>query len=132
MQRRSWRADNGKVTARAVVVASADAGLRERLRAELAGLRWTVTESTGGADAMAKVEAERPEALVVDSWLPDLEVSEFAGQMGLLYRRDGCAAGGWAGGARSGEEPAAERAAACDPGGGGEGVDQVLVAAPRW
>ena len=80
-----WRVEDNKVALRSVVLASADGGLRARLRTELAGLRWTVIESAGGADAMAKVEMERPEALVVDSWLPDLEVSEFAGQMGALY-----------------------------------------------
>ena len=85
MSAQAWRVEEGKVTARTVVVASADAGLRERLRVELAGLRWTVIESAGGADAMARVEVDRPEALVVDSWLPDLEVGEFTGQMGLLY-----------------------------------------------
>ena len=80
-----WRVEENKVATRSVVLASADGGLRARLRTELAGLRWTVIESAGGADAMAKVELERPEALVIDSWLPDLEVSEFAGQMGALY-----------------------------------------------
>ncbi len=81
-----WRAEDHKVTMRTVVVASADAGLRERLRGELAGMRWVVIDSAGGADAMAKVELERPEALVVDSWLPDLEVGEFVAQMAALYR----------------------------------------------
>ncbi len=80
-----WRVEDNKVAVRSVVLASADGGLRARLRTELAGLRWTVIECAGGADAMAKVETERPEALVVDGWLPDLEVSEFAGQMGALY-----------------------------------------------
>ena len=80
-----WRPDAGRVTARAVVVASADAGLRTRLSGELAGMRWVVTEAAGGADAIAKVDSERPEALLVDSWLPDLEVGEFAAQMGALY-----------------------------------------------
>ena len=81
----AWRVDEAKVTARTVVVVSADAGLRERLRTGLAGMRWTVIECAGGAAAMARVEVDRPEALVVDSWLPDLEVGEFTGQMGLLY-----------------------------------------------
>jgi transcriptional regulator with GAF, ATPase, and Fis domain len=49
---------------------------------------------------MARLEDVRPEALLVDSWLPDLEVSEFAGQIQLLYpavelmRMDGGADGG--------------------------------------
>ncbi len=105
----SWLVDEGRITTRCVVLASADAGLRERLRKELAGLRWTVIESIGGADALAKVESERPEALVLDSWLPDLEVGEFAGQMGLMYagmdvlRVDGRAVQGVARSARRNE-----------------------------
>ena len=88
---------------RTVVLASADAGLRQRLRRSLTGLRWQVREATGGAEAMAHLEASRPEALLVDSWLPDLEVGEFAGQVRLMYpamemlRVDG----GTDGGARS-------------------------------
>jgi DNA-binding NtrC family response regulator len=70
---------------RTVVLASADAGLRERLRASLTGLRWQVREAVGGAEAMAQLEALRPEALLLDSWLPDLEVGEFAGQIRLMY-----------------------------------------------
>ncbi|MEO8736315.1 MAG: sigma-54 dependent transcriptional regulator [Edaphobacter sp.] len=97
--------DAGAVEAamRTVVLASADAGLRQRLRRSLTGLRWQVREATGGAEAMAQLEASRPEALLVDSWLPDLEVSEFAGQVRMMYpamemlRVDG----GLDGGARS-------------------------------
>ena len=73
------------VVARTVVLASADAGLRQRLRASLTGLRWQVREAGGGAEAMAQLDASQPEALLVDSWLPDLEVGEFAGQIRLLY-----------------------------------------------
>jgi DNA-binding NtrC family response regulator len=67
------------------VLASADAGLRQRLRSSLTGLRWQVHEATGGAEAMVRLEDVRPEALLVDSWLPDLEVSEFAGQIKMMY-----------------------------------------------
>jgi DNA-binding NtrC family response regulator len=70
---------------RTVVLASADAALRQRLRRSLTGLRWQVREATGGAEAMAQLEASRPEALLVDSWLPDLEVGEFAGQVRRMY-----------------------------------------------
>ncbi|WP_263365565.1 sigma-54 dependent transcriptional regulator [Edaphobacter bradus] len=73
------------VAARTVVVASADAGLRQRLRASLTGLRWRVLEAGGGAEAIAQIEDSRPETLLVDSWLPDLEVSEFAGQLRVMY-----------------------------------------------
>jgi len=85
---------------RSVVLASADAGLRGRLRDSLAGMRWKVREAGGGAEAMAQLEESRPEALLVDSWLPDLEVSEFAGHVreffpGVdLLRVDGDAAEG--------------------------------------
>src|ERR1700722_6314466 len=70
---------------RTVVLASADAGLRERLRASLVGLRWQVREAGGGAEAMAQLEDSRSEALFVDSWLPDLEVGEFASVIRMMY-----------------------------------------------
>src|SRR5580698_3070226 len=73
------------VMMRTVVLASADAGLRQRLRASLTGLRWQVREAGGGAEAIAQLEASQPEALLVDSWLPDLEVGEFAGQIRVMY-----------------------------------------------
>jgi DNA-binding NtrC family response regulator len=74
-----------KTTLRSVVLASADAGLRTKLTEGLAGMRWSVLEAGGGAEAMARVEDARPEALLLDSWLPDLEVGEFALQMIRLY-----------------------------------------------
>jgi DNA-binding NtrC family response regulator len=70
---------------RTVVLASADAGLRQRLRTSLTGLRWQVREASGGAEAMAQLEDTRSEALLVDSWLPDLEVGEFATVVRMLY-----------------------------------------------
>jgi DNA-binding NtrC family response regulator len=70
---------------RTVVLASADAGLRQRLRSSLTGLRWQVREAAGGAEAMAQLEDTRSEALLVDSWLPDLEVGEFATVIRMLY-----------------------------------------------
>ncbi|MBS1798834.1 MAG: sigma-54-dependent Fis family transcriptional regulator [Acidobacteria bacterium] len=70
---------------RTVVLASADAALRQRLRSSLTDLRWEVFEAAGGAEAIARLEAVRPEALLMDSWLPDLEASEFAGQIRMMY-----------------------------------------------
>ena len=49
------------------------------------GLRWQVREAAGGAEAMAQLEASRPEAMLVDTWLPDLEVGEFAGLIRMMY-----------------------------------------------
>ena len=74
-----------RVQARTVVLASSDGGLKQRLTRELTQMRWTVIACGGGAEAMAQVEQGRPEALLLDSWLPDLEVSEFAGQMAGMY-----------------------------------------------
>ena len=73
------------VAARTVVVASADAGLRQRLRTSLAGLRWHVLEACGGAEAIAQIDGSRAEALLMDSWLPDLEIGEFASQVRMMY-----------------------------------------------
>ena len=47
------------------------------------------------------VERERPEALLVDSWLPDLEAGELTGQLGTACIRDGPAADGWWDGVRA-------------------------------
>ena len=76
---------NQLVATRTVVLASADAALRERLRQSLTGMRWQVREAAGGAEAMELMERSQPEALLVDSWLPDLEVGEFSGMARLLY-----------------------------------------------
>ncbi len=76
---------DAKVVTRCVVVASPDSGLRNRLKQQLRDLRWTVVEAAGGAEALSQVDAEFPEALLVDSWLPDLEVGEFTGHLSMLY-----------------------------------------------
>ena len=70
---------------RSVVLASADTALRGRLRESLTGMRWKVREASGGAEAMAQLEEQRPEALLIDNWLPDLEASEFAGNIRDMY-----------------------------------------------
>ncbi len=70
---------------RTVVLASADASLRQRLHSSLSGLRWQVREARGGAEAIAQLEGHPTEALLLDHWLPDLEVGEFAEQLGVMY-----------------------------------------------
>ena len=62
---------------RTALVASADRSFRQRLAHVLSGLRWQVREAEGGAQAWAEAEASPPEAVIVDSWLPDLDLSEF-------------------------------------------------------
>ena len=84
-----------KAAVRTVLLASADADLRARLTQELTAMRWQVREAAGGAEAMALLEAEGAEAMVLDSALPDLEVNELAGEMRIrhpvmeLLRMDG-------------------------------------------
>lgn len=70
---------------RSVVIVSADAALRQRLLVSLSGMRWNVREACGGADAMAQVEDQAAEAVVLDAWLPDLEVGEFAARMEGMF-----------------------------------------------
>jgi len=70
---------------RTVVLASADPALRQRLRVSLSSLRWQVREAKGGAEAMAQLEDQPTEALLLDNWLPDLEVTEFEERIGAMY-----------------------------------------------
>jgi DNA-binding NtrC family response regulator len=79
-------ADLGAETAeaRTVLLVSADAGVRQRLAARLAELRWKVREANGGAQALLALEEQAAEAMLLDAWLPDLEVGEFREQATLL------------------------------------------------
>jgi len=89
---------------RSVIIVSADSGLRQRLKELLTGLRWRVREAAGGAEAVSQMEESCAEAVLLDTWLPDLEVGELAAQLQLLspatdlLRMDG---GSENGGARS-------------------------------
>ena len=62
---------------RTALVASADRSFRQRLAGVLCGLRWQVREAEGGAQAWAEAASAAPEALIVDAWLPDLDLNEF-------------------------------------------------------
>jgi DNA-binding NtrC family response regulator len=66
-----------RIRPRTALVASADRNFRQRLTETLTGLRWQVREADGGAQAWAEAEAAPPEAVIVDSWLPDLDLAEF-------------------------------------------------------
>jgi DNA-binding NtrC family response regulator len=66
-----------RIRPRTALVASADRSFRQRIAEILTGLRWQVREAEGGAQAWAEAEAAPPEAVIVDSWLPDLDLSEF-------------------------------------------------------
>jgi DNA-binding NtrC family response regulator len=73
------------VVQRSVVVASADAQLRRRVTKRLTDMRWQVREAGGGAEAMACLEQQATEVLLLDHWLPDLEVGELARQIQDMY-----------------------------------------------
>ncbi|UWZ83144.1 sigma-54-dependent transcriptional regulator [Occallatibacter riparius] len=66
-----------RMRARTAIIASADASFRQRLQQRLTGLRWQIREAETGAQAWAAAETSSPEAVIVDSWLPDLDVVEF-------------------------------------------------------
>ena len=83
-------------TPRAAIIASSDTSLSLRLSRALEDLRWEVSLATGGADAMAHLDGSldtgagqaRPvlaSTLLVDSWLPDLEVRELVRELSELY-----------------------------------------------
>jgi DNA-binding NtrC family response regulator len=58
-------------------VASADSSFRQKLCTVLSGLRWNVREAHGGAQAWGEAMDVLPQTIIVDSWLPDLDVNEF-------------------------------------------------------
>jgi DNA-binding NtrC family response regulator len=66
-----------RIRPRTALVASADRSFRQRLSETLTGLRWHVREAEGGAQAWAEAESSLPEAVIVDTWLPDLDLAEF-------------------------------------------------------
>lgn len=68
---------SSRMRARTALVASADASFRQRLSAVLTGLRWQVREAKGGAEAWGEAMDVLPQVIIVDSWLPDLDLGEF-------------------------------------------------------
>jgi PleD family two-component response regulator len=77
-------ARSGIAEVRSVVVVSVDAGVRQRLASSLSRSRWRVREARGGAEAMMHLDTQRCEAMLIDNWLPDLEVAEFVAHARLL------------------------------------------------
>ncbi|HTX74924.1 MAG TPA: sigma-54 dependent transcriptional regulator [Terracidiphilus sp.] len=62
---------------RTALIISSDLNFRRRLAQTLTELRWQVKEAASGAEAWAEAEAAAPEAVILDAWLPDLEMAEF-------------------------------------------------------
>jgi len=74
-----------QAAARTAILASADLSFRQRVRDALTGLRWQVREAGGGAEALAHLETSPAETVIVDSWLPDLEIQEFVTEFERLH-----------------------------------------------
>ena len=70
---------------RIALIASADSSFRQRLGSVLSGLRWQVREAHGGAQAWGEAMDHLPQTIVVDSWLPDLDVDEFLREFRLAF-----------------------------------------------
>jgi DNA-binding NtrC family response regulator len=68
---------SSRIRVRTALVASADCSFRQRLNAVLTGLLWQVREAKGGAEAWGEAMDAPPQTLIVDSWLPDLDLDEF-------------------------------------------------------
>ncbi len=66
-----------RIRPRTVLVASADRSFRQRINEILTGLRWQVREASGGAEVWTESQEAIPEAVIVDGWLPDLDLGEF-------------------------------------------------------
>lgn len=74
-----------QVQPKTAVLASADLSFRKRVREVLRGLRWEVMEAGGGAEALAHLEARPAEVMILDTWLPDLEIEEFMAEFEALH-----------------------------------------------
>jgi DNA-binding NtrC family response regulator len=58
------------------VIASSNGDFRRKIVQSLRSASCNVREAQGGADALAKLEGESCQALLLDNWLPDLDVGE--------------------------------------------------------
>ncbi|HEX5234281.1 MAG TPA: sigma-54 dependent transcriptional regulator [Silvibacterium sp.] len=74
-----------QAVARTAILASADQSFRQRVRDALTGLRWQVREASGGAEALAYLDSAPAETLILDTWLPDLEIQEFIAEFEKLH-----------------------------------------------
>lgn len=81
----SASAVNTRSRHRSVIIASSDSSFLHRLSDTLTGLRWQVREVGGGADVWALSQSAAPQSVIVDSWLPDLELDEFVDDFGRSF-----------------------------------------------
>ena len=76
---------SARTRSRTALVASADGSFRQSLSTILTGLRWQVREAQGGAAAWGEALDMLPQAIIVDSWLPDLDVAEFLHEFRIAF-----------------------------------------------
>jgi DNA-binding NtrC family response regulator len=62
------------------IIAIPDASARQRATELLEQLRWSAVAAESGAHAFARLDENLSQVLLLDSWLPDLNVSEFAAE----------------------------------------------------
>ncbi len=90
---------NGNGYSKRAVLASVNDELGRCVRERLAGTPWQLYVARGGAEAIAYLEEHPQDALLLDNWLPDLEVDELEGLVRVLHpgldimRMDGTAVG---------------------------------------
>jgi len=64
-----------RVPARAtrVLLVEDDADQRERMRAWLTGEHWAVEEAANGREALARVQADKPDVILLDLMMPEMD-----------------------------------------------------------
>jgi len=67
------------------LVASPNLDFRRHMVETLRASRWPVGEASGGAEALAQMEVQECQILLLDSWLPDLDVMELVGMVRERY-----------------------------------------------
>jgi DNA-binding NtrC family response regulator len=68
-----------------IIVASANEGFRRRVVELLRSTQWSAEEALGGAEALTKIEQGGCQLLLLDRWLPDLDVTELSGIVKTRY-----------------------------------------------
>jgi DNA-binding NtrC family response regulator len=69
-----------------VIIASPNADFRSQIHKMLIAMRWPAEEAVGGADALNKIEGKPEiEAVLLDHWLPDLDVSDLEHSLRTRY-----------------------------------------------
>jgi DNA-binding NtrC family response regulator len=69
-----------------VIIASTNADFRSHIHKILKAMHWPAEEAMGGADALNKIEGKPEiEAVLLDHWLPDLDVSDLEHSLRTRY-----------------------------------------------